>query len=207
MSDNNDDDRAEDTNNNPQQPSQKEEDDEVGYGKPPKKHRFPKGVSGNPGGRKKGSRGLKTDLNAELKSRVNITENGKTITLTMQRTIIKALAMKAAKGDVKAANSIVAMTIQMNGIEDERVGKSQVSAADLAVLADFMASISGSSGPPADWPTEAVKSSDEVGAGEPSPPSSDDAAIPEPDDDVSDDDDVDNEFDVENYDEEDYDDD
>ena len=129
-------------------------DYDIGKGKPPKAHQWPKGVSGNPAGRKKGSRGLKTDLKAELNSRITITENGKTITLTKQQVILKALATKAAKGDVKAANSIVALTIQMHGIEDVREGKSQISDADNAILKDYLASIAGSSEPPPDWPSD-----------------------------------------------------
>ena len=54
-----------------------EEPYEVGYGKPPKEHRFKKGVSGNEGGKKKGTKSLKTDLEEELKSLVEITEKGK----------------------------------------------------------------------------------------------------------------------------------
>lgn len=135
-------------------------DYEVGKNKPPKEHQWPPGVSGNPGGRKKGSRGLKTDLKAELNTRITITENGKTITLTKQQVILKALATKAAKGDVKAANSIVALTIQMHGIEDVREGKSQISEADKAILADYMASITGSSEPPPDWPSAQPRSAD-----------------------------------------------
>lgn len=44
------------------------DDCEVGYGKPPRHSQFKPGQSGNPRGRKKGSRGLRTDLHAELAS-------------------------------------------------------------------------------------------------------------------------------------------
>ena len=207
MTDSHDDDRDENTDNNPRKPE--DDNDNVGYCKPPKKHWFKPGQSGNPRGRKKGSRGLKTDLKAELNSRVTITENGKTRSLTKQQVIIKSLATKAAKGDVKAANSIVALTIQMHGIEDERVGKSQVSAADLAVLEDYMASVSGSSERPADWPPEAAKPSVDQKTGEPSQQAYDVAATPDPDDDedhhVIDDPD-DDDSDDGDYGEEDYDD-
>lgn len=166
MTDNHDDDRDENTGNNPRKPE--DDNDDVGYCKPPKKHWFKPGQSGNPKGRKKGSRGLKTDLKAELNSRVTVTENGRTLSLTKQQVIIKSLATKAAKGDVKAANSIVALTIQMHGIEDERVGKSQVSAADDAILKDYLSSIAGSSGPPPDWPSEPTNSPDANDIGQPS---------------------------------------
>jgi Family of unknown function (DUF5681) len=204
MTDNHDDDRDEDFNNDPKKPE--DDDDYVGYCKPPKKHWFKPGQSGNPKGRKKGSRGLKTDLKAELNSRVTITENGRTISLTKQQVIIKSLATKAAKGDVKAANSIVALTIQMHGIEDERIGKSQVSAADEAVLKDYLASIAGWSEPPPDWHSEPTNSSDADDIGQSSEDIPDGHFKPRIDDDDDGTDEGDDDSDVEDYGEE-YDDD
>ena len=129
---------------------------EVGYGKPPKANQFPPGVSGNPKGRKKSSRGLKTDLRAELHSKVPVTENGKTRQLTKQQLVLKAMVTKAAKGDVKAAAQVLSMTMQMFGIEDERAGKSKLNAADEALLASYLNSNTGTSEPPPDWPAEAA---------------------------------------------------
>ena len=45
---------------------------EVGYGKPPVATRWQPGQSGNPKGREKGARGLKTDLAAALNRRQTI---------------------------------------------------------------------------------------------------------------------------------------
>lgn len=195
-----DDDRDEDIGEVPQQPANN--DDEVGYGKPPKKHWFKPGQSGNPKGRKKGSRGLKTDLRAELRSKVPVTENGKTKQLTKQQLVLKALVTKAAKGDIRAAAQVLSLSMQMHGIEDERVGKSQVSASDAAVLEDYLASIAGSSEPPPDWPAEPTKSSAVDDLGETSEDASNDHLRPDiADGDVNDD------PDVEDYGEEYYDDD
>lgn len=69
-----------------------------GYGKPPKHTRFPPGQSGNPRGRKKGSRGLKTDLDAELKARFTLNINGKPVSGTKQQLMMKALTARAATG-------------------------------------------------------------------------------------------------------------
>ena len=48
------------------------DDDKAGYCKPPKKHRFKKGKSGNPKGRPKNAKGLKTDLKEELASQMTV---------------------------------------------------------------------------------------------------------------------------------------
>ncbi len=124
MTDNHDDDRDENVDNDDQTPGDEAADYDVGYRKPPKASQFRPGQSGNPKGRKKGSRGLKTDLEAELRSKVPVTENGKTKQLTKQQLVLKALVTKAAKGDTKAAAQVLSMTMQMFGVEDQRADKS-----------------------------------------------------------------------------------
>ena len=49
-------------------------DYEVGFGKPPKEHQYPKGTSGNLKGRPKGARSLKTDLLEELGETMKVRE-------------------------------------------------------------------------------------------------------------------------------------
>ena len=80
---------------------------EVGYGKPPKQHQFKPGQSGNPKGRPKGTRNLKTDLAEELGQMVKITENGDKRSLSKQRVMIKTLVAKAAKGDPRATKQVI----------------------------------------------------------------------------------------------------
>lgn len=94
-------------------------DYDVGYGKPPKHTQFKKGQSGNPKGRRKGARGLKTDLREELMEMLTINENGKTTKLTKQRLMIKQLFAKASKGDVRAAIKMLEMANALLGPEQE----------------------------------------------------------------------------------------
>ena len=75
---------------------------EVGYRKPPQNTRFTKGKSGNPKGRKQGSRNLKTDLFEELGSKVIVKEGGKRRSLTKQQALLKRLVEQGFGGDYKA---------------------------------------------------------------------------------------------------------
>jgi hypothetical protein len=112
---------------------------EVGYGKPPRQNQFPPGKSGNPRGRPKGALGLKAELKAELDEMVTITEGGKTRRIRKRRLVIKALAAKAAKGNVAAADKLLALVIQAEGFEDQRPVVRQLTDNDQMILDRFLA--------------------------------------------------------------------
>ena len=116
------------------------QDDQLGYGRPPKHSQFQKGQSGNPRGRPKGARGLKTDLRAELSERVTVTENGRARSLTKQQLIIKAMAARAAKGDNQAAAKIVGLMLTLFGVDGDQSTAQPLSDSDEALLAAFLAS-------------------------------------------------------------------
>lgn len=78
----------------------------VGYGSTPEHSRWQKGQSGNPSGRKKGSVNFKTDLEAELREIIQVTEGGKPKRMTKQRAMLKATMAKALRGDVSAVRSV-----------------------------------------------------------------------------------------------------
>jgi len=110
------------------------DDDYVGYGHPPKRHRFPPGRSGNPNGRPKGARGMKAMLRKELNTRVRITENGKSRSVTKMEVMIKRLTEQGAKGDLKAISKLIELGAQVFGMDDEPDRSEPLSAEDQAII-------------------------------------------------------------------------
>nr|WP_281721808.1 DUF5681 domain-containing protein [Nitrosomonas nitrosa] len=91
----------------------------IGYRKPPAHSRFKKGQSGNPSGRRKGSRNLATVLERELAQRVTIVEGGRKMRLTKQEVVVKSAINKAMKGDGRAFNTIMTLIARAFGIEPQ----------------------------------------------------------------------------------------
>jgi Family of unknown function (DUF5681) len=85
----------------------KRHDYDVGYGKPPSATRFQEGRSGNPTGRRRGSKNLSTILEEELEQRVVIRENGKQKTITKRRASMKQLVNQAASGEHRALQILI----------------------------------------------------------------------------------------------------
>ena len=112
-------------------------DYEIGYGRPPKHTRFKPGQSGNPCGRAKGTRNLRTDLIDELAERIAISEGGRRRSVSKQRGMLKQLMAKALKGDVRAANTILGLVERLLDAraDAEMTG---ITAQDEAIIADFL---------------------------------------------------------------------
>jgi hypothetical protein len=114
------------------------DDARPGYKRPPKATRFKSGVSGNPRGRPKGSRNLKTDLTTLLKKRITVREDGNVRRLSRQEAMLLGLFSKAVRGDVKATNSILAMCMKFDPPHEMRDTPKTVSESDEAIVEDFL---------------------------------------------------------------------
>ena len=77
--------------------------DRVGYRNPPRHTQFKPGQSGNPKGRPKGTKNLRTDLGEELQERITVTEGGRQLTVSKQRAMLKSLVAKALKAAAEFA--------------------------------------------------------------------------------------------------------
>jgi hypothetical protein len=86
----------------------KKPEQEVGYGRPPKATQFRTGVSGNPGGRPKGSLNIGIVLERIARQTITINQNGRRRTITKLEAAAMQIANKAASGDLKAS------TLQFN---------------------------------------------------------------------------------------------
>lgn len=111
-----------------------ETDRKVGYKSPPKHTQFKKGRSGNPKGRPKNARGLKTDLKAELVSKMNIRVNGEEVSGTKQQLMLRTLTVRAASGDINATRILINLVMQVFGPEDHTTGPKKLSNLDQEIL-------------------------------------------------------------------------
>jgi hypothetical protein len=90
------------------------DDDEVGYKSPPKHSQFKPGISGNPRGRPKGSRGFKTELAEALNARVRVVENGRRRSITTVAATLRRLVERAVtKGDLRAIERLLTYAQQL----------------------------------------------------------------------------------------------
>lgn len=78
------------------------DEDYVGYGHPPKQHRFVKGQSGNKKGRPKGSKNYSTVMRELLQTPVTIMKDGKKKTIPLVEAAGIKLGNKALGGDIRA---------------------------------------------------------------------------------------------------------
>jgi hypothetical protein len=104
----------------------RETDYEVGYGKPPAHSRFQKGQSGNPQGRKKGSKNRIPDMKEErfkaiildeAYREIDVREGDNRVTLPVIRAAVRTLANKGLKGETRSLKNFMEL---VGLVEQER---------------------------------------------------------------------------------------
>ncbi|MBK1868366.1 DUF5681 domain-containing protein [Aestuariivirga sp. YIM B02566] len=91
----------------------------IGYRRPPVGKRFQKGQSGNPSGRRKGSRNKPRQekpqkpfdmlVSEEAYRLIDIDEDGRDVAMPIARAVIRSLIAAAAKGDLRAQAAFLKM--------------------------------------------------------------------------------------------------
>jgi hypothetical protein len=79
---------------------------QIGFKNPPRHTQFKPGQSGNPAGRPRGSRNLRTELIDELGEEVVVRDGDRSVRLTRQRAIVKKLIAAAMAGDIRAITAV-----------------------------------------------------------------------------------------------------
>jgi hypothetical protein len=109
----------------------------VGYKNPPKDTQFKPGKSGNPSGRPKGSRNLRTDLMEELDAKIVVTEGGQQRTISKQQALVKAMMAKGMKGDTSAGKAIFNLALGFEQVTSQERISLVMSDDDDAVMQAF----------------------------------------------------------------------
>jgi hypothetical protein len=116
-------------------------DYEIGYAKPPKSARFRPGQSGNPAGRRKRVRNLRTDVQRTLKVPLTVKANDRPRTISTQEGALMVLRQKALQGDARALDRLLDLARLFNNDTGE-IGPAEVLAReDQTILDAFRAEI------------------------------------------------------------------
>ena len=114
-------------------------DDETGYGKPPKKYQFKKGVSGNPRGRPKGKSSLLSDLKKIVNQKISINLNGQNMRLTKRQAFLQRVANDAIAGSASAARLLYELLkLEAEQLDTEGMSASERNKQDQAILESFL---------------------------------------------------------------------
>lgn len=83
--------------------SARADDERVGYGRPPKRHQFKSGQSGNPKGRPKGRKSEATLLAEVLNRKVTVNSGGAPKRITILEAILLRITEDSLRGNTKSA--------------------------------------------------------------------------------------------------------
>ena len=112
---------------------------DVGFGKPPKSSQFKKGKSGNPKGRPKGAKSLKSVLQAELAQKLSVKEDGKAKKISKMEALAKRLVAQALSGDGRALSELLRqVNLHLGDVPDTDPALTSASEEDAEILAAFL---------------------------------------------------------------------
>jgi Family of unknown function (DUF5681) len=113
----------------------------VGYGRPPLHSRFKPGKSGNPKGRVKQSRNMRTIVQQVLNEDMQIREGGRVRRMSAMEALVRTTLTRSFKGDPKALVSLIVIMKQSGyGPDRDEPATDLLSGSDYeAIVADYLA--------------------------------------------------------------------
>jgi|KBSSwiStaDraftv2_1062776.scaffolds.fasta_scaffold110580_2 hypothetical protein len=85
----------------------------VGYKRPPQHTRFQPGVSGNPSGRRKGSKNIRSIFEKILGEEISLREGSVTKKITKAEAVVRSLVISAMKGDSRSQQNLFRLAEQI----------------------------------------------------------------------------------------------
>jgi hypothetical protein len=113
-------------------------DRKVGYGQPPKAHRFQPGQSGNPTGRPKGARTVGAILQEVVHQKIVVTENGKTRRVPAVEGLFRRVRSDALRGDLGAVKLLMSLVDRYADSPETKIKLSDIVAEDREILAHYL---------------------------------------------------------------------
>jgi hypothetical protein len=92
----------------------------VGYCRPPVHSRFKPGQSGNPSGRAKGSKNLKSLFDKILNEQITLQDGAQSRKVSKGEAIIRRLIIGALKGDARSLSTLFRLVAQTGELDHER---------------------------------------------------------------------------------------
>lgn len=117
---------------------------EVGYGRPPRHTRFEKGRSGNPRGRPRGAKNLKTLLADALNETVIVAENGRRRKISKRAAIVTQLVNRSAKPDLRALKIVLDLLCHFEPADESASSETSITATDEKVIEQLKARLARS---------------------------------------------------------------
>jgi hypothetical protein len=109
----------------------------VGYGRPPKKHQFKKGQSGNPTGLRHAKKSLYEEIIAELQSEKIVVIEGKSKKFTKQAILVKNAVSHASSGKIQLLKLLVEAAPKMEQMNKQHINDHAEALQDNPLLKKF----------------------------------------------------------------------
>jgi len=110
----------------------------TGYKNPPQESQFPKGVSGNPSGRPRGSKNTFKLIEEILEQKITINQDGKALKISKKIAMLTQLINSAVKGNLKAIASIIPYMLQIDAKNFENQSSETLSVDDETFITNFI---------------------------------------------------------------------